>query len=586
MGAIDPRRGAPLLLTALLAAGPAAADVAPSGWPTYGGSFANTRRAELTQITPGNVSSLRLAWTFATGVYGIFESSPIVANGTLYFTTGRTNTVLALDAATGALRWRFTPKLRDRIPYIMEVNRGVAVSNGRVFLATLDDRLIALDARTGRPVWNVAAGDLGTGQTETMAPLCWNGLVFLGSSGGEYGIRGSFSAYSAADGRLVWRWWSVSPGWEGRYAASVNGVSLHRDLARERADARLHRDSWRHGGGPVWMTPALSPADGAIYLSTGNPAPNYNGASRPGDNLYTDSIVALDARTGRTRWYYQETPHDLWDYDAASPPVLFPARDAQGRRVDAVGEAGKTGWFYILERRTGRLIRISEPFIPQPHLFAPPLRSGRLVQPGEGGGAIGPVAYDPALRSVFVAGTVVPERVTQDEMRAWPGGAVEWEQGDQEWVGEGISVFSRIDVDTGRIRWRHRAPSPIVGGALSVGQLVFTGEEGTGKLDAFDARSGTLLWQIAPSDDPPADHSLLGMAHHAWSFAAGLIPRALARLRGTHRPPSDRDIHAPPIAYAIGGREFVVVAADQYDTANASNGGDTLYAFTLPRGPR
>lgn len=554
------------------------------GWPTYGGSYANTRRSELTQITSRNVASLRLAWSYATGVYGQFETSPVVVGDTLYFTTGLANTVVALDAATGALRWRFAPKVGPA-PYTMQVNRGVAVSDGRVFVATLDDRLIALDAHRGMPLWDVRIGDPRAGMTETMAPLAWNGMVFIGSSGGDYGIRGSFSAYAQADGHLLWRWWSVSPGWEGRYVRAVNGYSLHRDLPRERAAAAKYRDAWRHGGGPVWMTPALSPSGGTIYLSTGNPAPNYNGETRPGDNLYTDSIVALDARSGRMRWYYQQTPHDRWDYDAASPPLLFDALDAHGRHVSAVGEAGKTGWLYVLDRRRGTLLRLSRPFIPQTHLYSAPSPHGILVQPGEGGGAIGPVAYDPVLRSVFVAGTVAHEMLRQEAVSPWPGGIAEWRSGSQDWVSRGYALVSRVDVDTGRIRWQHRAPSPIVGGLLSVADLVFAGEEGTGAFDAFDARSGKLLWQTVPWRAATADDSMQARLSRAFVTGARVVARTLSRLRGeTVTDVSDQDIHAPPIVYAVRGREYVVIGADLTYSTLHPNGGDTLYAFALPSG--
>jgi PQQ-dependent dehydrogenase (methanol/ethanol family) len=589
LAATDPGRAAALATAvALLAAAPA--PVAPAGaspgWPTYGGSYANTRHSDLAQIRPDNVASLRLAWKYGTGVYGTFESSPVVEGDTLYLTTGRTDTVVALDAATGAPRWRYTPALADRLPLIMAVNRGVAIGGGQVYLATLDARLIALDARSGAVRWATAVGDPREGVSETMAPLAWNGLVFVGSSGGEYGIRGSFSAYSQRDGHLVWRWWSVSPGWEGRYAATVNGHDLHRDLARERSDAPRFRDAWRHGGGPVWMTPALSPPDATIYLSTGNPSPNYDGASRPGDNLYTDSLVALDARSGRMRWYYQLTPHDLWDYDAASPPLLFDALGASGRRVPAVGQAGKTGWFTIVDRRTGKLIRVCAPFVPQPRLFARPSRAGTVVQPGEGGGAIGPAAYDPALHSVFVAGTVVAESVRTQPAPPWPRGAAEWEAGDQTWIAGGTSLFSRLDVDSGRVVWRYRAPGPIVGGALSAGGLVFTGEEESGMFDAFDAASGALLWRVAPTEMRLADGSWRDRIAHAWSSATALVPKLVARVRGERPPASDRDIHAPPVAYQVRGREYVAIAADQYASTRDANGGDTLYVFALPPGTR
>jgi alcohol dehydrogenase (cytochrome c) len=574
-----------LTLVLLLAAAltPAAHPVSME-WPTYGGTYANTRRVDLTQINARNVKSLRLAWTFSTGVYGQFETSPIVVGDTLYFTTGLTNMVFALDATTGALRWRYVPKVQTSASYIEQANRGVAVSAGRVFFATLDAQLIALDARTGRPLWNVRVGDPQEGVSETMAPLAWNGLVFIGSSGGEYGIRGSFSAYSQADGHLVWRWWSVSPGWEGPYRTSVHGVSLHRDVADERAAAPSHRDAWRHGGGPVWMTPALSPSERTIYLSTGNPAPNYNGDARPGDNLYTDSIVALDARTGRMRWYYQETPHDLWDYDAASPPVLFDALNAAGQRVPAVGEAGKTGWFYILDRRTGTLLRLSEPFIPQTHLYAPPIPHGQIVQPGEAGGAIAPVAYAPALHSVFVSGTVSHELEQKGPLVPWRSGA-QWQGSSQDWVGHGYSLFSRIDVDTGRIVWQRNITNPVVGGALSAADLVFIGEEGTGAFDAFDAASGTLLWQSKPAAvADAAERSIGAMLNRLGQMGVRIFTRLWTGIR--NQPPttqvSDEDIHAPPVAYMVNGREYVVIAADRPYSTLHPNAGDTLYAFTLP----
>jgi outer membrane protein assembly factor BamB len=382
----------------------------------------------------------------------------------------------------------------------------------------------------------------------------------------------------------VWRWWSVSPGWEGDYVAAVHGIPLHRDIVRERRSAPQHRDAWRHGGGPVWMTPALSTSDGTIYLSTGNPSPNFNGDARPGDNLYTDSIVALDAHSGRMRWYFQETPHDLWDYDAASPPVLFDALDAAGKRVPAVGEAGKTGWFYILERKSGKLLRLSQPFIPQPYLYAPPSAKGRIVQPGEGGGAIGPVAYDPQLRAVFLAGIVARELVQQDRLVPWRSGS-EWQAGSQNWIGHGHALVSRIDVDTGRILWQQRIANPIVGGTLSAADVVFVGEEGTGAFDAFAAKTGALLWQVKPAAAADAAESSPGAALlRVWQTAGQVLARLLMRVR--HQPElaesGDEDIHAPPIAYAVNGREYVVIAADRPYSTLHPNAGDTLYAFALP----
>jgi PQQ-dependent dehydrogenase (methanol/ethanol family) len=561
----------------LALAGTSAATPTPRQWPVYGGSYANTRHFDGDQINASNVASLKLAWSFGTGVYGTCESSPLVVRDTLYLTTGLTNEVFALEARSGRLKWRYTPRLGPAHA-IFRVNRGVAADDGRIFLATIDARLIALDAATGKPVWDVRIGDPGAGYSETMAPLAWNGLVFVGSSGGEYGIRGSFSAYSQRDGRLVWRWWTVSPGWEGRYATSVNGLSLHRDVARERAAAARYRDAWRHGGGPIWMTPALSPEDGALILSTGNPSPNYNGDARPGDNLYTDSIVALDARTGRMRWYYQETPHDRWDYDAASPPVLFDALDATGRRVPAVGEAGKTGWYYILDRRNGRPIRISQPFVPQHDVFGP---AGGNVTPSGAGGAIGGVAYDPAFHAVFVGATALSALVEAKDVPPWPGGNELWEAGSATIRGEPRSLLSRIDVDTGRVVWQYRTDGPSGGGVLVTGGVVFWGELQSGTLDAFDARTGKLLWHVQPSAMKPFSHSISSVLGDLVWRGVTIASRLWDRLRKLDPQPSDAEIHAPPIAYELGGKEYIAIAADLPYSSTRVNGGDSVYVFSL-----
>jgi alcohol dehydrogenase (cytochrome c) len=551
-------------------------------WPTFGGTYANTRHAELTAIDPSNVSSLQLAWRFNTGIHGIFEVSPVVTDGVMYITTGTDNGVYALNAETGEQKWHYVPKL-GRAPYNFAVNRGVAVDAGRVFFNTLDDRLIALDAATGKPLWDSRIGDPREGLREDAAPLAWSGLVFVGSAGNELGVRGSYSAYSQKDGKLVWRWWAVGPGWEGTFQNSAHGIPLHRDIAREQAALKRYSDAWKTGGGAIWMTPALSPQDSTIYLSTGNPAPAFNGAQRPGDNLYTECIVALDARTGKMKWYYQETPHDVWDYDASSPPVLVDALDPSGRRVPAVVEAGKSGWLYVVDRATGKLLRVSEPFVPQPHVYAPFDEKGATVQPGDLGGAIGPISYDPGSHATFIAGDIEPEIAQTFKPGPRPSNS------DEQWAGgimaevatqRSTGVLTSIDVDSGHVRWTSPVPNLVFGGTLSTNGLVFLGEQGAGKFRAYDATTGKVLWQVNPGDAVLSRFDLNDRVHQFITSIDGASKRLYYKLR--HQEEYTReDIHAPPIAYRMNGREYVAITSHVYSRSTRA-GGDTVFAFSLP----
>ena len=550
-------------------------------WPTHGFTLANTRHAPLTQITPRNVSRLVKVWRFATGVRGSMETTPIVVGSTMYVTTGRGNNVIALDAATGKQKWRYAPTIGTVAVCCGLINRGVAVAHGRVFLATLDARLIALSAASGKPLWDVRIGRASDGLSETMAPLVWNGMVYIGSAGGEFGIRGSFSAYRASDGKLLWRWYTVGPGWEGAYTPSEHGFSLHRDISREKRDAARYRDSWIHGGGPIWMTPAIDAKSGTMYLSTGNPAPALNGSMRPGDNLYTDSIVALDARTGKMRWYYQQTPHDVWDYDAASPPLLCEALDVARTRVPAVCEAGKTGWLYILDRRDGKLIRLSESIVPNAHIYADQSKEGAVQQPGAYGGVIAPLSYDPARRFVFVAALDRPEyRDLSRQIAAWSANDNRWQGGTTSPVGHWRDFIAAIDVDTGEIRWRKsiaagpigRLGARVAGGTLSAGDLVFSADP-AGLLAAYDAATGETKWQYQLGLD---EQSSLWVRFLGWLRD---VKHALFHERPV-RTDSAR-VDASPIAYAVNGREYIALAADLLP--GSPLGTSSITAFALPQ---
>src|SRR5436853_215155 len=282
-------------------------------------------------------------------------------------------------------------------------NRGVAVAGGSVFLGTLDDELVALDAATGKEKWAVKVGDgPEAGYTETMAPLVIGDNVIIGTSGAEYGIRGYVKAFNAASGALVWTWYSIpSPqdgGWWGRFSKTApERDDLKRDLAQEKADSAKYADAWQHGGGSVWMTPAYDEASKTLFVAIGNPSPDLDGSIRPGDNRWTESIAAIDATNGKFKWGFQEVPHDVWDLDAVSPPVI-----AMVGGKKAVVEAGKTGFVYVLDAATGKLIRRSAPFVPQQNMYSQPTADGVFMLPGANGGEEwSPIAVHPDLAYAY-----------------------------------------------------------------------------------------------------------------------------------------------------------------------------------------
>ena len=518
--------------------------LAADDWSTYGHDLTNQRYSSLAQVDPGNVRRLAPAFVFQTGVVDSFETTPLVAGNTMYLTAPFDH-VFALDARTGKRLWHYQQKLGKTSFCCGPVNRGVALLGDLVYLATLDGKLVALDRAGGKPRWQVTVGDNAAGFSLTMAPLVYRDEVIVGSSGGEFGMRGSLSAYDAKTGTRRWRWYATNPrDWAGPFAATTpDGTDLHRDLAQEKADFPKFKDAWKKGGGPIWMTPAVDPAMNAVIFTTGNPAPDVLGKVRPGDNLHTNSIVALDASSGKLLWATQLVPHDVWDLDLASPVVLFDTVDAQGKPVEAAGEAGKAGWFYVVDRHSGKFIRRSKPFVPQENLFAQPTAAGIRMAPGVNGGAEwSPVSYDPTLHYAFVSAINQPVRFIAKQQPWTPG--VMWLGGTfradrtVEWYG----LFSAVDVNTGDIAWQVKTEEPLIGGALSTaGGLTFMGE-GNGMFDAYDSKSGKLLWQF--------------------QCGAG--------------------VNAAPIAYEQDGEEYVAVAAGgsfMLDTPY----GDSVYVFKLPK---
>ncbi|HTU54347.1 MAG TPA: PQQ-binding-like beta-propeller repeat protein [Acetobacteraceae bacterium] len=496
-------------------------DPGGANWTNSGHGYTNDRFSPLDEINAANVTNLIPVAIAQTGYTASFETTPVVVNGVMYITTPMVNdkqAVIAMDGATGREMWRYVHN--DQLNHICcgPVNRGVVAAYGKVFFDTLDDHLIALDARTGKEMWSDVVADAPVGYTETMAPQAYSGMVIIGSAGGEWATRGFVAAYNAADGKQIWRFNTTDPNsWAG--------------------------DSWKRGGSAVWTTPAIDTERDLVIFSVGNPNPDLNGSVRLGNNLYSDSIVALHAKTGALAWYYQEVPHDVWDYDAVSNVVLFDAMD-NGKMVPAAGEAGKTAWFYIVNRETGQLIRKSEPFDQQQNMFAQPTVAGVQSLPGANGGSEwSPPAYSPLTHAVYVLGmnqlmTFKTETTTPNipglirlgsTFANVPGGVQD-------------GTLTAIDVNTGKIVWNQTLPQPMMGGALATaGNLVFSGE-GNGWFDAFDATSGKLLWRF--------------------SLGAG--------------------VNAPPVAYQVNGREYIAVAAG----GNFQIGyplGDAVAIFTLSK---
>jgi glucose dehydrogenase len=512
-------------------------------WSSFGFNQANQRFFPSKQINTQNVAQLSKAWEYHTGVKASFQATPIVVDGVMYLSLPY-NHVIALNATTGQLLWQYQHQRRKEWSMCCgPANRGVAVANGKVFIGTVDARLLALDAKTGQKLWDIDAVENsvitegqesldkndpnstrkvtgGTGVGIAMAPVVYQGKVIVGITGvgyglhidnpradaplgavigvtGRYGRPGFLAAFDVNTGQRVWQFDTIPlTGWEGKFSETTpDGLNLNRDIATEKASLAHYPDAARFGGGSAWSTPAIDNKLGLLYFGTGNPSPQMNDISRPGDNLYTVSLVALDIKTGQIRWHYQQVPHDVWGYDLASPPVLFEYQRGT-QATPAVGQASKTGWFYVHDRRTGELLIKSEAFVPQSNLFAKATFAGVTLFPGILGGANwSPVALNQESQTVYVAGIHAPIRYTLHESPAKDGEAPIRYASSEPVEAERWGLLSAINLSTGKISWQQKTPQPLVGGVLATaGNLVFTGE-GNGHFNAYDASTGKLLWQ-------------------------------------------------------------------------------------------
>jgi alcohol dehydrogenase (cytochrome c) len=505
-------------------------------------NYDQTRYYQGKQINKSNVGKLRPAWIFQTEVVESLETTPIVVDGVMYVTTSF-NHVYAIDAKTGEQFWHYKHKMGPVTTYCCGPNnRGVAIYEDKVFMGTLDAKLVALDAKTGSLVWETEIADPELGYSETMAPTIVDGKVLIGTNGGEYGIRGFVRAYDTETGKLVWNFHTIPEDSVGVWAThDATGKDMHRDIAAEKAALKKLGDPYKTLGGGVWQNPAVDLKTKRIYFVVGNPSPDLDGSIRPGDNLYTDSLVAVDLNTGEYVCHFQYIAHDVWDLDAVSPPILVDVKDKDGKTVPGVIHGGKTGNVYIHNRDDCSLIRFSEAMVDQTGMWTLPTPEGAKMLPGANGGVEWSVmSVNPDLGLTYAVNLHQP-MTYHVESSPYPGGKL--------WLGGAFKVIpgsdqfgnvTAVDYNTGKIKWQKKTPLPMMGGTLATaGGLVFTGE-GDGWFRAYDAENGDVLW----------------------SFFAGA------------------GVNAPATAYSVDGKEYIVVGAGG-NTQIDFKRGNNIIAFTV-----
>jgi len=511
------------------------ADKEPQNWLTYSGSTSSQRYSPLTQVTPANVGSLQLQWAFQARSVEKFESTPLVVDGRMYLTQAP-NDVVALDAATGEIQWLYSySPSREAKPCCGRVNRGVSILGNTLYMTTIDAHLVALDARDGKLLWDTEVAKAEAGYAMTHAPLIVKDKIIVGTAGGEYGIRGFIAAYQAATGKEVWRFYTIpGPGEPGH----------------ETWDG----DSWMHGGASVWVTGSYDPDLNLTYWGVGNPGPDWNGDKRAGDNLYSDCVVALDADTGELKWYFQFTPHDVWDYDSTQVPVLadivMPGQGGGARK--AMLWANRNGFFYVLDRSTGKFI-LGKPFAkvtwakgldeagrPMRAPGMEPASDGVKIYPG----AIGatnwyPPSFSPRTGLMYIS--------------AWENTYASFNKADSDFVEgnryvggapissvpalrgnqirkyndeDGYGVVRAMDPKTGEKKWEFKMKDVTMSGILTTASdLLFTGGR-EGLFQALDARDGKLLWKVAAGGEiamGPMTYSVNGKQYVVFSAGSSMF---------------------------------------------------------------
>jgi alcohol dehydrogenase (cytochrome c) len=497
----------------------------PQNWLTYAGSYKSQRYSALDQINRQTVSRLKVAWAYQMRP-GVVETSPLVADGVMYITEPP-STVTAIDVRSGRPVWTYTPAIPPDVIIIGSppVNRGVGILDDTVFLGTVHGHLIALDARSGGVRWDVTVQDNKSGYYLTLAPLALDGKVIVGVSGAETGIRGFIDAYDAKSGKLLWRTYTIPAPGEPGFETWGKG------------------NGWQTGGGSTWLTGSYDPDLKLLYWTTGNPAPDWNADNRPGDNLYTDAVLALDPDTGNLKWHFQFTPEDVHDWDANQTVILFEAT-VGGRERKLLGQANRNGFYYVLDRETGAFLT-GVPYAKQTWADGldpkgrpirkkgiAPSPEGTLVFPNiQGAANWHSPSYSPQTKlfyqharemgTIYYKGDAVYKPGT-----AFTGGGGRYVNGD-----DASSAIRALDAMSGKVKWEFPLLSPGFSSLLSTaGGLVFGGTE-EGNFIALDAETGKPLWDL--------------------------------QLGGT--------VRGIPIAYAVDGKQYVAIAA-----------GNALFAFALP----
>jgi alcohol dehydrogenase (cytochrome c) len=506
------------------------------------GNYTQTRFYPNRQINVSNISKLRPAWIFQTEVKESLETTPIVVNGIMYATTSH-NHVYAIDARTGEQIWHYKHKMGPVTVYCCGPNnRGVAVLGDMVYMGTLDAKLVALDAKTGKLVWESQIAEPELGYSETMAPTVVNGKVLIGTNGGEYGIRGFVKAFDAKTGKLMWTFYTIPENSVGVWAAAdATGRDMKRNVAAEKAQLAKTGDPYKTLGGGVWQNPAVDLETNRIYFVVGNPSPDLDGSLRPGDNLYTNSLVSVNLDTGQYACHFQYIAHDVWDLDAVSPPIITTVAGRDGKPIKGVLHAGKTGHVYVHNAQDCSLIRFSEAMVPQENMWVLPTKEGARMLPGANGGVEwSPMAVNPNLGLTYAINLHQPmtyhvESTPYPQGKLWLGGAFKVIPAEEQW-----GNVTAVDYNTGKIRWQVKTQQPMIGGVLATaGGLVFTGE-GNGLFTAYDAETGALLWK----------------------FQAGA------------------GVNAPPASYSVDGKQYIVVGAGGNVQLDYKRG-NSIIAFTV-----